>query len=465
MRRFAGLELGEDRIPDETTILNFRHLPERHALTEAIFAEVNAYLAENGLTLRSGTLVDATIIDAPSSTKNKAGKRDPEMSSTKKGNYWYFGMKAHVGVDADSGLVHSLETTTAKVHDSCIWDDLLHGGETSVWADKAYVSADRAEAFAGPGKFWGVMRKAPRGGELHADDDYIMRPKPGSHLFGQPQPVHRIGPRFQPFRDRRFIIAAIAADARPHLFNERVQNRDPYPEPLCRVSPPPFIFGLGQLRERRDFVRRVGFHRLRQRLDAIAGCGGNCAVHRDNLFPEVRHTVPSRFTLAAKTSAQSRPSGAGNRLTFQPSAEARAARWFPAFRPASSPSVAIISRCGPSGRRSAFIPLVDKAAQMVAEPLRSPLSSARPVSMPSHTTSGPGPSDSRTAPSAHGPSIIFAHVAIRFPDLSKNVRCTPPVGATFGNMAQSHEAVGAWKMLGANRRLAGRSQVIPRSRR
>jgi transposase, IS5 family len=173
MRRFAGLELGDDRIPDETTILNFRHLLERHAVTEAIFAEVNAYLAENGMTLRSGTLVDATIIDAPSSTKNKAGKRDPDMSSTKKGNDWFFGMKAHIGVDADSGIVHSLDTTTAKVHDSRIWDDLLHGGETSVWADKAYVSAERADAFAGPGKFWGVMRKAPKGGELHPDEEYI----------------------------------------------------------------------------------------------------------------------------------------------------------------------------------------------------------------------------------------------------------------------------------------------------
>lgn len=175
MRRFAGLELGEDRIPDETTILNFRHLLERHALTEAIFAEVNAYLAENGLTLRSGTLVDATIIDAPRSTKNKAGRRDPDMSSTRKGNDWYFGMKAHVGVDADSGLVHSLETTTARVHDSQVWDELLHGDETSVWADKAYVNAERAEAFAGPGKFWGVMRKAPRGGKLHPVDEHINR--------------------------------------------------------------------------------------------------------------------------------------------------------------------------------------------------------------------------------------------------------------------------------------------------
>jgi IS5 family transposase len=175
MRRFAGIELGDDRIPDETTILNFRHLLERHGLTEAIFAEVNGHLADKGITLRSGTLVDATIIDAPSSTKNEARARDPEMLSTKKGNAWYFGMKAHVGVDADSGIVHSLETTTAKVHDSQVWDELLHGAETSVWADKGYVSAAREAAFAGPGKFWGVMRKAPKGGALHPVDADINR--------------------------------------------------------------------------------------------------------------------------------------------------------------------------------------------------------------------------------------------------------------------------------------------------
>jgi len=157
MRHFAGIELGDDRIPDETTILNFRHLLERHGLTEAIFAGVNAHLADKGITLRSGTLVDATIIDAPSSTKNRAGARDPEMSSTKKGNDWYFGMKARIGVDVDSGTVHSLEATTAKVHDSRVWDKLLHGEETSVWADKGYVSAEREATFTKDGKVWGVM--------------------------------------------------------------------------------------------------------------------------------------------------------------------------------------------------------------------------------------------------------------------------------------------------------------------
>ena len=175
MRRFAGIELGDDRIPDETTILNFRHLLERHGLTEAIFAEVNAHLAEKGITPRSGTLVDATIIDAPSSTKNKARARDPEMSSTKKGNDWFFGMKAHIGVDADSGVTHSLDTSTAKRHDSQVWDELLHGEETSVWADKGYVSAEREAGFSGPGRFWGVMRKAPKGSPLHPVDARINR--------------------------------------------------------------------------------------------------------------------------------------------------------------------------------------------------------------------------------------------------------------------------------------------------
>lgn len=189
LRHFAGIELGDDRIPDETTILNFRHLLERHGLTEAIFAEVNTHLADKGITLRSGTLVDATIIDAPSSTKNEAKARDPEMSSTKKGNDWYFGSKAdqklirginfpthaHVGVDADSGVVHSLDTSTAKLHDSQVWDGLLHGDETSVWADKGYVSAEREAAFQGPGKAWGVMRKAPKGSPLHPIDEQINR--------------------------------------------------------------------------------------------------------------------------------------------------------------------------------------------------------------------------------------------------------------------------------------------------
>jgi IS5 family transposase len=118
MRRFAGIGLGDDRIPNETTILNFRHLLERHGLTEAIFVDVNAHLADKGITMRSGTLVDATIINAPSSTKNKAKARDPDMSPIRKGNDWHFGQKAHIGVDVYRGVTHSLETSTDKLHDT-----------------------------------------------------------------------------------------------------------------------------------------------------------------------------------------------------------------------------------------------------------------------------------------------------------------------------------------------------------
>ena len=175
MRRFAEIELGDDPIPDETTILNFRHLLEWHGLTEAIFADVNAHLADKGITLRSGTLVDATIIDAPSSTKDKSKARDPEMSSTKKGNDWYFGMKAHIGVDVDSGVTHSLETPMAKLHDSQVLEELLHGDETSAWVDKGYVSAERKAAFKGPGKVWGVVRKTRKGSPLHLLDERSNR--------------------------------------------------------------------------------------------------------------------------------------------------------------------------------------------------------------------------------------------------------------------------------------------------
>jgi len=135
MRRFAGIELISDRIPDETTILTFRHLLEKHGLGEQIFDIVKALLAARGVTMRQGTIVDATLIAAPSSTKNKDGKRDPEMHQTKKGNQWYFGMKVHIGVDKDSGLIHSVVTTAANVHDLTTAAELLHGDEEVVYGD------------------------------------------------------------------------------------------------------------------------------------------------------------------------------------------------------------------------------------------------------------------------------------------------------------------------------------------
>ena len=145
MRHFAKIDMGEDDIPDESTILNFRHLLEKHKLQEAIFAEVNAYLTEKGLLLRQGTLVDATLIAAPSSTKNAEGRRDPEMHQTKKGNQWHFGMKAHIGVDADSGLVHTVIGTAANVSDVTQACALLHGEETDVFGDAGYIGVEKRE--------------------------------------------------------------------------------------------------------------------------------------------------------------------------------------------------------------------------------------------------------------------------------------------------------------------------------
>jgi transposase, IS5 family len=145
MRTFAGLTLTK-AIPDETTILNFRHLLEANELAPEILRRVNAYLSRKGLMLKRGSIVDATIIAAPSSTKNAEGERDPEMHQTKKGNQWHFGMKAHIGVDADSGLVHTVMTTPANEADVEVVDELLHGKEEVVHADSGYTGADKRVA-------------------------------------------------------------------------------------------------------------------------------------------------------------------------------------------------------------------------------------------------------------------------------------------------------------------------------
>ena len=140
MRNFAALKLSES-IPDETTILNFRHMLEENDLAEDMLAQINALLSRRGLMLKRGSIVDATIISAPSSTKNADGKRDPDMHQTKKGQQWYFGMKAHIGVDAVSGLVHTVTTTAANEADVEQVADLLHGKEQQVWADSGYRGA------------------------------------------------------------------------------------------------------------------------------------------------------------------------------------------------------------------------------------------------------------------------------------------------------------------------------------
>ena len=138
MRRFVGVDLGREPAPDETTVCRFRHLLEEHDLGRRLFEEVQRHLAAKGLKVSTGTIVDATIINAPSSTKNAAKARDPEMRQTKKGNQWYFGMKAHLGVDSRTKLIHAAVATPANVADGTVLPDLLHGKETRVWGDQAY---------------------------------------------------------------------------------------------------------------------------------------------------------------------------------------------------------------------------------------------------------------------------------------------------------------------------------------
>ena len=176
MRRFAGVDL--NGVPDETTICKFRHFLEAHGLTEALFEQAKRYLSRQGLIVSEGTIVDATIIHAPSSTKNRERKRDPEMKSTKKGNTWYFGMKAHVGADV-KGRVHSVVTTAASVHDSKVMDACLHGKEQTIYGDKAYADQTRKEQAESNDIEWrvpacaqraGRLRKARRGKRLNCAD-------------------------------------------------------------------------------------------------------------------------------------------------------------------------------------------------------------------------------------------------------------------------------------------------------
>ena len=157
LRQFAGLSL--ERIPDETTILNFRRLLEKHELAAGILAVINGYLGDRGLSLRQGTIVDATLINAPSSTKNKDGERDPEMHQTKKGNQYYFGMKAHIGVDDESGLVHSVVGTAANVADVTQVDKLLHGDEQRVGGDAGYTGVDKRPEHADRKVVWQIAAR------------------------------------------------------------------------------------------------------------------------------------------------------------------------------------------------------------------------------------------------------------------------------------------------------------------
>jgi IS5 family transposase len=145
MRRFIGINILEENSPDATTLLKFRHLLEEHELCKKMFKQLKNILITNGIMMQEGTIVDATIIAAPSSTKNEKKERDPEMKSTKKGNQWHFGMKAHIGVDAKSGLVHTVETTAANVHDIEMTEKLLNGKEKTLHGDAGYLGVEKRE--------------------------------------------------------------------------------------------------------------------------------------------------------------------------------------------------------------------------------------------------------------------------------------------------------------------------------
>ena len=159
LRGFVGIELHRDPVPDATTVLHFRHWLERHGLTKVLFDEVGAMLAERGLSMRQGTIVDATIIAAPPSTKNKQKARDPEMHQTKKGNQWHFGMKAHIGVDVASGVVHTLVGTAANEADITQMAAVLHGREEAVFADAGYTGADKRPEHEDRDVSWNIAIK------------------------------------------------------------------------------------------------------------------------------------------------------------------------------------------------------------------------------------------------------------------------------------------------------------------
>jgi IS5 family transposase len=169
MRHFSGLTL-TDRIPDETTILNFRHLLEKHQLGRQMFDEINSHLKDRGMLLREGTIVDATIISAPSSTKNREKARDPEMRQTKKGNQWHFGMKMHIGTDDVLGIIHSVDTTSANAHDITATERVLHGEEKRVWGDAGYTGVENRQELKDREVEWHIAMKPSKRKTLPGQD-------------------------------------------------------------------------------------------------------------------------------------------------------------------------------------------------------------------------------------------------------------------------------------------------------
>lgn len=232
MRRFAGLELGEDTIPDESSILRFRHLVEGHGLAKALFGLIGAELQAKGLVVKSGTIVDATIIAAPPSTKNRAKARDPEMRSTRKGNQWHFGMKLHVGTDP-RGIVHSLTATHAGTADITQLPQLLHGEERVLFGDQAYWSAFHRHCAAEAGVRYRVNRKARRGTKLTASQKRTNRRRSRARARGEH--AFRVVKQLWGFTKTRYrglaknLVRAQVAFALANLYLLRKQLSPPQP--------------------------------------------------------------------------------------------------------------------------------------------------------------------------------------------------------------------------------------------
>ena len=229
MRNFVGIDLGREGAPDETTVCKFRHLLEAHDLGQRLFEEVGRHLQAKGLKVSTGTIVDATIINAPSSTKNQDGQRDPEMHQTKKGNQWYFGMKAHIGVDSKTKLIHSIVATPANVHDKHPIPQLLHGNEKRVYGDSAYASQKELIRQAAPKAKDFTNQKASRHRSLTVQDREKNRTKSQvrakvehaflviKRIFGFAKVSYR---GLKKNGNRLFVVAALANlfMARRHLF-------------------------------------------------------------------------------------------------------------------------------------------------------------------------------------------------------------------------------------------------------
>ncbi len=225
VQEFLGLDLGRDAPPDETTICRFRHLLEEHELGKRILEIVNRRLERAGLRVHDGTIVDATIIHAPTSRKNEEGKPSPEMGSTKKANQWHYGMKVHVGVDVETKIVHSVEVTAANVHDSQVIGQLLHGKETEVYGDKAYAGQEGAIQAAAPGAKSFILHRGRRGHPLAWWQEKLNRLWNSTrsrveHVFGLLK--HRLGWRKVRFRGlKKNAEYAYAAVACVNLYQHR----------------------------------------------------------------------------------------------------------------------------------------------------------------------------------------------------------------------------------------------------